>query len=140
MTELRALHTAVYNALARFPQADQFRSLDHAHVRNLLADHLTGALYHDGWVQRDKEKATPAGTTVTPELTGRQAWLLAHVRLVGGRWKTGRVTDLYRRNHITATRGEAGADLMALRDRGDLRQHDEDGVRYFELVQRGDRR
>lgn len=68
---LRSLHTAVYDALCSFPHSAQFSSLAHAQVRNLLADHLTGALYHDGWVQRDEqpeEKTTPAvGAAVTPE-------------------------------------------------------------------------
>jgi hypothetical protein len=64
---LRALHTAVYDALCSFPQAAQFSSLAHAQVRNLLADHLTGALHHDGWVQHDEEKATAPAATATPQ-------------------------------------------------------------------------
>jgi hypothetical protein len=80
------------------------------------------------------EKATAAAATATPELTPRQTWLLGHIRFVGGRWKTGRLINLYRTNHLgTVSRDEASEDLAALAGAGWLRQYDEDGVRYYTL-------
>lgn len=57
MTELRALFTAVYDALAT---ATQFDGLAHAHIRNALAEHVTVQLHHAGWTQTaGTEKGTP---------------------------------------------------------------------------------
>ncbi|MEU1448717.1 hypothetical protein [Streptomyces mirabilis] len=79
------------------------------------------------------EKATPAqGTTATPGLTTRQAWLLTAIQATGGRWKTGMVRTAYRENGFGAVgTNRVSRDLRALTAAGHLRQIDEDGVRYY---------
>lgn len=146
---LRALHTAVYDALCSFPQADQLGSLAHAHVRNQLADHLTGALHHDGWVQRNEaaeEKATAPATTATPAgPTGRIAQLLDAIRTARGRWTTVTAFRFYR-DHLrdldnipnTQLRAVARGDLRDLAAWGHLLRHEEPGRQYYTLKTRKD--
>jgi DNA-directed RNA polymerase specialized sigma24 family protein len=146
---LRSLHTAVYDALCSFPQADQFSSLAHAQVRNQLADHLTGALHHDGWVQRTEEKATDAqsATATPPGPTGRVAQLLDAIRTKRGRWTTVTAFRFYR-DHLrdldnipnTQLRAIARGDLRDLAAWGHLLRHEEPGRQYYTLKTRKDGR
>jgi hypothetical protein len=136
---LRSLHTAVYDALASFPQAAQFSSLAHAHVRNQLADHLTGALHHDGWM-RNEEKATPAGTTATPFFQP------GHTYTDGNGFRAPELVNYFRVEHVTRhpDRGHLRA-IGWLRSgapnagwHGDFRDEDEfDG--WTDVTEAGDR-
>lgn len=86
-------------------------------------------------------KGSRAAADATPDKVGsheaRLAQLLDTIRTHGGKWSTGALQELRRKQGGTKQRGTARRDLAELHRRGHLHQHGAGDGRFYTLKRRG---
>lgn len=104
-------------------------------VRRLLWQHASDdAAARQGKSSRPAADATP---DKVDRVEARLAQLLDTIRTHGGKWSTGALQELRRRDGGTTQRGTARRDLAELHRRGHLHQHGAGDGRFYTLKRRG---
>jgi hypothetical protein len=104
-------------------------------VRRLLWQHASDdAAAREGKSSRTAADATPDKAA---RVEARLAQLLDTIRTHGGKWSTGTLLEVRRRDGGSTQRGTARRDLAELHRRGHLHQHGAGDGRYYTLKRRG---
>jgi hypothetical protein len=111
---------------------------DMSQVRQLIVEHDIDAAEAlaeaEGKSSRPTADATP---DKVDRFEARLAQLLDTIRTHGGKWSTGALQELRRKQGGTKQRGTARRDLAELYRRGHLHQHGGGDGRFYTLKRRG---